>query len=78
MKCASHGEQKVRVPKRPPSASFSTEHDILGKVTKTKHKWHKVVGGMELETTGLTVQVGNKQATRVLSMWAGWRDDVPT
>eukprot|EP00752_Nemacystus_decipiens_P010026 g8939.t1 len=27
-----------------------------GKVTKTKHKWHKVVGGTELETTGLTVQ----------------------
>ncbi|CAM9099971.1 unnamed protein product [Ectocarpus sp. 6 AP-2014] len=27
-----------------------------GKVTKTKHRWHKVVGGMELETTGLTVQ----------------------
>eukprot|EP00904_Undaria_pinnatifida_P006610 jgi/Undpi1/3079/HiC_scaffold_15.g06454.m1 len=27
-----------------------------GKVTKTKHKWHKVVGGQELMTTGLTVQ----------------------
>lgn len=32
---------------------------MAGKVTKTKHKWHKVVGGMELETTGLTVQVSN-------------------
>lgn len=28
-----------------------------GKITKTKHKWHKVVGGQELMTTGLTVQV---------------------
>ncbi|CAM9244129.1 unnamed protein product [Scytosiphon promiscuus] len=27
-----------------------------GKITKTKHRWHKIVGGMELETTGLTVQ----------------------
>ncbi|CAM9297364.1 unnamed protein product [Ascophyllum nodosum] len=27
-----------------------------GKVTKTKHKWHKVVGGDELMTSGLTVQ----------------------
>lgn len=27
-----------------------------GKVTKTKHRWHKIVGGHELTTRGLTVQ----------------------
>lgn len=37
-------------------SSMYTFH-LPGKVTKTKHKWHKVVGGQELMTTGLTVQV---------------------
>ncbi len=32
-------------------------YQMTGKVTKTKHRWHKIVGGMELETSGLTVQV---------------------